>query len=308
MSTDHIIHIDSTGELVGSVSTVTNGNGGLALTVEEITPALAAQYLDENISNNRSVSDRHVAALARDMTNNRWSQNGETIKFSQTGELMDGQHRLWACITADRPFTTAVVRGVTSLDDVDRARPRSMAHVLEVNGFEHPARVSVTASTVWRWEHTNWRISNVRPTATEALLFLRQNEAELYSAMRAGNRIKRIESSLENSSLAFWRMSKTFGQEVALDAYARLSKRDWVSLNDPLHHYHTYATMVKLQQRQPRQLVKFNWLVRALDAAVCREEYKSARFLRWDGSKPLREFTGEEIPVRSGKTGLYSAR
>tara|TARA_R110002020_G_scaffold18695_2_gene64978 strand:- start:18935 stop:19858 length:924 start_codon:yes stop_codon:yes gene_type:complete len=301
MSTDHIIHVDSTGELVGSVSTVTNANGGLTLTVEEITPALATQYLDENISNNRNVSDRHVAALARDMTHNRWSQNGETIKFSQTGELMDGQHRLWACITADRPFTTAVVRGVTSLDDVDRARPRSMAHVLEVNGYERPTKVSVALNTVWRWEHTNWRINNVRPTATEALSFLRQNDARLYAAMRAGIRLRKIESSLENASLAFWRMSKTFGQEVALDAYARLSKRDWLSLNDPLYHYYTHTMMVKSQQRGPSRLVKINWLVRALDAAVNREEYKGTRFLRWDGSKPLRMFTGEEIPMRSSR-------
>ena len=277
-----------------------DGNGGLRLTVETITPDIARDYLEQNVSNNRNISDRHVAALARDIKAGRYAQNGETLKFSPEGELLDGQHRLWGCIVADKPFTTAVVRGVTSLDDVDRARPRTISNVMEIHGYPTPAKLGVVLSTTWRWENTKWRVAIVRPTSQEALTFLRQNEAELYAALRAGQRIKKIEGSLENASLTFWRMAKTFGQAAALDAYERLSKSRWQSLNDPLYHYHQMALRAKAAPRKPNKLVKLQWLVRAMDAAVGREEHKSAHFLRWDGNKELRLFTGEELNGSAG--------
>jgi hypothetical protein len=269
-------------------------NGGLTLTVETITPQIAARYLEENVSNNRSISDRHVSALARDMVADRWSQNGETLKFSPVGALLDGQQRLWACIQASKSFTTAVVRGVTSLDDVDRSRPRTLGHALQMHGYEQPRRLGVALSTAWRWENTSWRMQQIRPTTQEAIRFLQQNEPQLYSAMRAGSRLHKIESSLENASLVFWRMARTFGQEVALDAYERLSKSMWKSLHDPLYQYYHLAIRAKVQARKPHKMVKLNWLVRAMDAAVNNEEYAKAHFLRWDGSKELRSFTGED--------------
>ena len=161
-----------------------DGNGGLRLTVETITPDIARDYLEQNVSNNRNISDRHVAALARDIKAGRYAQNGETLKFSPEGELLDGQHRLWGCIVADKPFTTAVVRGVTSLDDVDRARPRTISNVMEIHGYPTPAKLGVVLSTTWRWENTKWRVAIIRPTSQEALIFLRQNEAELYAAQQ----------------------------------------------------------------------------------------------------------------------------
>jgi len=293
MTTDQLIHISDTGDLVGSLP-ASKGNGGLTLTVETITPRIAARYLEDNVINNRSISDRHVAALARDMVAERWSQNGETLKFSPDGELLDGQQRLWACIQAEKPFTTAVVRGVTSLDDVDRARPRTLGHALEMHGYDQSRRLGVVLSTTWRWENTNWRMQQVRPTTQEAIRFLRQHEAQLYAAMRAGSRLSKMESSLENAALAFWRMSKTFGQEASLGAYERLSKSQWKSLRDPLYHYYLVAIRSRAEPRKPPKIVKLNWLVRALDAAINGEEYSKALFLRWDGSKELRGFTGED--------------
>ena len=271
----------------------TGESGGMSLVVETITPEIAARYLEVNVPNNRPVSKAHIAAMARDMTNDLWAQNGETIKFSEAHLLLDGQQRLLACIAAAKPFTTAVVRGVQSLDDVDRARPRTLGHALGMRGYKRSAKLSVVLNTVWRWEHTNGRAQQVRPTVQEAVVFLRENEELLYAGLRFGSRLKEIEGSLENTSLVFWRVAKTCGREVAEQVYSRLGKSQWSSLNDPLFRYYELALRAKGAPRKPNKLVKMNWLVRAIDASLSLEEHASSLFLRWDASKELRLIKGE---------------
>ena len=270
------------------------GNGGLSLTVETITPAIATEYLENNVANNRPISQRHVEALARDMVNDLWAQNRETLKFSPSNVLLDGQQRLWACIEASKPFTTAVVRGVRSLDDVDRARPRTLGHALGMRGYKRSTKLSVVLNTVWRWENTNWRTQQVRPTVQEGVRFLEQHDPLLYASLRFGSRIKEIEGSLENSSLVFWRLARTCGQEIAEQIYSRLSKSDWASLNDPLFRYYELALRAKRAPRKPHKLVKMNWLVRAMDASLGGEEHATYHFLRWHSGKELRMIKGEE--------------
>lgn len=294
-SIDRLIHKNTTVSPFVAPDSGDDENGGLKLTVETITPAKAMDYLDDNISNNRPVSEQHVAALARDMVNGRWSQNGETLKFSPTGELLDGQQRLWACITANKAFTTAVVRGVESLDDVDRARPRTLAHALGMYGVKRSSKLGVVLNTTWRWENSNWRMQQLRPTIQEAMIFHRQHEALLGAAMRGGLQLREMEGSLENASLVFWRLARTCGQEIAEQLFTRLSKNDWQSLKDPLFHYHSVAIRAKAQSRKPHKLVKLNWLVRGLDAALNREDHDTYHFLRWNPANELRLFTGEEL-------------
>lgn len=61
--------------------------------IETIAPETAERMLGRN-TNNRSVSRRQVDLFARDMKRGAWKVNGEAIKFSRTGRLLDGQHRL----------------------------------------------------------------------------------------------------------------------------------------------------------------------------------------------------------------------
>lgn len=79
-----------------------------------VTPELATRWLDEDINwKNRPIRQNHVARMASDMKEGRWrGQNGEAIRFDASGRLVDGQHRLWACITAECNFETLLVEGV----------------------------------------------------------------------------------------------------------------------------------------------------------------------------------------------------
>lgn len=65
--------------------------------VETITPELAADLLSRNMKN-RPVSQQRVRKYMAAMVAGKWLLNGEAIKISIDGRLIDGQHRLKAII------------------------------------------------------------------------------------------------------------------------------------------------------------------------------------------------------------------
>jgi len=76
-----------------------------------LTPEKAMEMLDRN-KNNRPLSDSHVQRIAGQIRAGKWIFNGDTIKISDDGEVVDGQHRLWACIESKKPIETVIVYGV----------------------------------------------------------------------------------------------------------------------------------------------------------------------------------------------------
>lgn len=100
--------------------------------VQIITPELAKKYLERNYNNYRRASSSTVTAYAEDMQNGSWELNGESIKFSENGSLIDGQHRLMAVVKAGVGVPMLVVTGVkdgTTLCDVGKGRTLSQIAV-----------------------------------------------------------------------------------------------------------------------------------------------------------------------------------
>lgn len=80
--------------------------------VVTITPDQALIMTEEYNGFNRDVDWGWVGFLAKEMKNS-WQINGEAIIISDQGELLDGQHRLYACVQANVPFKTILVKGIT---------------------------------------------------------------------------------------------------------------------------------------------------------------------------------------------------
>jgi hypothetical protein len=81
--------------------------------LKTITPEWAAQILAHNNTRNRAMSRAHVEKLANEMRRGAWKINGETIKLSPDGQLIDGQHRLAAAVKTGVSIQTLVVEGVS---------------------------------------------------------------------------------------------------------------------------------------------------------------------------------------------------
>lgn len=113
-------------------------NARQTLAVETITPAMATEMLRLN-TNNRPVRQHVVRRYAADMQRpDGWMLTGEPIIINGT-DLLNGQHRLHACVAANAPFTTAVFRGAASdvFAVVDSGLPRQPGDVLRHDGHHN---------------------------------------------------------------------------------------------------------------------------------------------------------------------------
>ena len=104
-----------------------------------ITPDMAKQYLEMNTSN-RPLSFGHVQNLARMMKEGLWVFNGDSICFDKEGVLIDGQHRLMACVRSNVPFKAVIVKGLPkeAFDTKDQhIKKRNYSDILALRGTEY---------------------------------------------------------------------------------------------------------------------------------------------------------------------------
>lgn len=112
-------------------------------TIETITPQMAQVYLTHN-TDNRKQRSYIVSFYARQMKQGDWQLNGDAVRFSKEGRLIDGQHRLKACIEAGVPFTTLVVRGLDgeSQTTMDKCVMRTSADSFRFSGIPNAVVIS----------------------------------------------------------------------------------------------------------------------------------------------------------------------
>ena len=115
-------------------------------TVETITPQVARKYLESN-TKNRRVRSKTVQFYAKQMAEGEWDLTGEPIIFSKDGVLLNGQHRLYACIEADTPFDTFVIRGAPdgSFAKIDQNVPRQAGDIVGRAGYAQSMRKASAA-------------------------------------------------------------------------------------------------------------------------------------------------------------------
>ncbi len=117
--------------------------------VETITPELAADLLSRNMKN-RPVSQQRVRKYMAAMVAGKWLLNGEAIKISIDGRLIDGQHRLKAIIQANRTVRMMVVRGLSNdvIPTLDTGKVRTAGDVLAISGGVSSTEARVLAGAV----------------------------------------------------------------------------------------------------------------------------------------------------------------
>lgn len=97
-----------------------------------VTPELATMLVTYFNDVNRPVSDTNVLNLSKEMLNDKWAVNGETITFNKNGDLSNGQHRFFALIKADVTLPLFIATGFKedTFATIDNGRKRAVSDVL----------------------------------------------------------------------------------------------------------------------------------------------------------------------------------
>lgn len=107
---------------------------GWSCGIELVTPEVASRLLENN-EGNRRIRPSVVTKYAAAMLHGNWKVTPEPIVISNTGRLMNGQHRLHAVIKSGVSISLFVVRGVDVVlfEALDRGATRSAADALGID-------------------------------------------------------------------------------------------------------------------------------------------------------------------------------
>jgi len=117
-----------------------------------ITPEMAKQFLEKNVGN-RNVAVEHVRRLSRMMSDGSFLFNGDAIRIDSDGNVLDGQHRLLACVKSGVPFKTILIVGLPRVvfATIDQQSKRTAANTLYVAGEKSCKDLAATLGWIERY-------------------------------------------------------------------------------------------------------------------------------------------------------------
>ena len=163
--------------------------------IETITPKMAAIMLEGN-ETNRKVNEAHVIFLSKQMKEGNWHLTGDTIKIDKFGILLDGQHRLHACIKAGVAFKNNISRGVERIafKFIDTGRNRSAGDVLSIEKISNANNMAGLIKFIIHYRIAPWAAASNntgggnkrKVTNNDVSEFYHKNEAQLLDSYPCG--------------------------------------------------------------------------------------------------------------------------
>lgn len=166
---------------------------------KKITPEYAKTLLLNN-KVNRPVNKSNVAFLVSEILKGNFIYNGEPIIISKCGMLIDGQHRLNACIESGIPIEANIVDDVDidSMTTIDTGRNRTAADVFSIKDIPDStfaaAFCNITLKKFDTVTNTNNRessfnVGRVKFSNTDQLNFYNFNKNDIYKLLTFTSRL-----------------------------------------------------------------------------------------------------------------------
>ncbi len=250
-----------------------------------VTPEMAEMILADR-GPNRHVSVPVINKYARDMLAGRWELNGQTIKISCHGHLLDGQHRLEAAKKAKRAFPAIVVEGLAqeTFASLDIGRRRPVSEILRGRGENHTIILASALRWLWMIENGVILAANSSPTNSELLNVLENN-----STIRLS--IKQVSSirDIMGSGIAA-ALHRTFADKdsaLADEFFARLI--DGVQLTEQSPIRHLRERLIRTRSSHRVRLAEAERVAISIKAWNAYREGKSIQLLAWRNRGTARE-------------------
>lgn len=239
---------------------------GVTAEPEYVTPEVAGEWLKLN-GPNRNPTDQTWARYARDMVSNKWLFTGEPICFGESGRLLNGQHRLLACIEADAGFYTLVVRGIPNEDSVmdvlDSGKTRSLSHVLQIRGERSTGPLSAIVNMCWRYD--THRLGTVWPSREEALDWLANNEGVRVAVPVARQAYRDLKVMSAPTGAAYY-LNARVDPEAADRFWTSAMSGEDLAAGDPILAYRRWVFARHQGRDKPRQDVWLAYNLKAMNA------------------------------------------
>jgi hypothetical protein len=125
-----------------------------------VNPERAKLWLMHNTGNRKLSKDR-INKYVRDINAGLWRLNGESIKISDRGIVLDGQHRLEAIVLSGKSIETVVIFGIPHergvFETIDAGLPRSASDAMRVEGMKYATVIPSVVRAIANYDSgTTW--------------------------------------------------------------------------------------------------------------------------------------------------------
>jgi hypothetical protein len=167
---------------------------GVRFEVWTITPQIAATWLTK--VHNRPQRSHRIKKYARVMRDGRWRLNFEWIGIDPDGFVIEGQHRLEACVMAQTPFQALVLFDLSRdlFPFIGGALPRGVADNIALAGGKDYNALGGAVAFVWRADNGLPQYATgigSRPDNDEALATLAAHPT-LHDSVKMARRATRV--------------------------------------------------------------------------------------------------------------------
>lgn len=193
---------------------------------ETITVKKAMDYIKRNI-NNRPLSRQWVEELSEIIKAGEFKLNGDAIRFNSNGDLIDGQHRLHACILAGMPIETYVVRGLehAAFDTIDQGKKRSSGDILARQGEKNCRMLAAAVKAVYEIEN-NYVVTHkraFRPSLLHATLASCDDIRQVVSDCLHAMKVNKVRSLINpGTACALMYLTRKSNRQLADSFWARV--------------------------------------------------------------------------------------
>jgi hypothetical protein len=137
---------------------------------------------------NRQINEKHLIFLKKQILDNAWVFNAQSISISNENTLLDGQHRLTAVVKTDKEIVSNVSFGVNqnTFSTIDTGVVRYAKDTLYLNGYNNVANLSSAIKLISNYNAN--RISETRGreskmTNEQTLQFAKKHSIEYWNGL-----------------------------------------------------------------------------------------------------------------------------
>lgn len=163
-----------------------------------LTPADAAKLLAGAGPNRKRVRSR-VANLASAIKRGEWVPDGNPIRITDKGILLDGQHRCAAIVEADIAVPVILVTGLSADSRLvmDTGKARTFSDYLTIRNVANAVQIGATTTLLWNYEHGvfTWRgdwFARPFPTLQQLWELYQQREDDIRLGSMQGQAVNRV--------------------------------------------------------------------------------------------------------------------
>jgi hypothetical protein len=263
-------------------------------TQETITPEQAQAMLDKN-QNNRPLKQASIKRYASAMVEGKWALNGQGIILDGNDNLLDGQHRLHACVRAGVSFTTLVVRGVVREDafsTMDTGRNRTPADILAMLGsIEYKATATAIRMLISYFRSINnvaGKKDDIEPYEVAAF-FEEHPEIEKAAELSGsfGSKLKPILAPSVVIATAYLALTNGHGQNEVKTFFTKLRDGTGLEQGNPIFTLRERMQREAREKRRGDAFMRVMITIRAFNAHVENRQLRQLRVLDAENKLPV---------------------